>query len=186
MPLRTRSSGSGCSETFLCDGRGARRRSARWPCTWRPPPPPSCRGRRSTSAAPTAPPDDTRGSHDMPVRYIEQVRLHFPDPPPYQWSTYETSPLTPQPKPLSRCRIALLSSSGIYHKDQAPFDDVKNDLSWREIATDVDPRDLRISHFSKNAKAVTDVNTVFPVSRLRELVAEGFGGELAPPAFTFM
>ena len=122
----------------------------------------------------------------MPVRYIEQVRLHFPDHPPYQWSTYETSPLTALPKPLSRCRIALLSSSGIYHKDQAPFDDVKNDLTWREIPTDVDPRDLRISHFSKNAKAVTDVNTVFPVSRLRELAAEGFVGELASPAFTFM
>ncbi len=122
----------------------------------------------------------------MPVRYIEQVRLHFPDQSPYQWSTYETSPLTPLPKPLSRCRIALLSSSGVYRKDQAPFDDVKNDLTWREIPTDVDPRDLRISHFSKNAKAVTDVNTVFPVSRLRELAAEGFVGELASPAFTFM
>ena len=122
----------------------------------------------------------------MPVRYIEQVRLHFPDHAPYQWSTYETSPLTPLPKPLSRCRIALLSSSGVYHKDQSPFDDVKNDLTWREIPTDVDPRDLRISHFSKNAKAVTDVNTVFPVSRLRELAAEGFVGELASPAFTFM
>ncbi len=122
----------------------------------------------------------------MPVRYIEQVRLHFPDHPPYQWSTYATSPLTPLPKPLSRCRIALLSSSGVYRKDQAPFDDVKNDLTWREIPTDVDPRDLRISHFSKNAKAVTDVNTVFPVSRLRELAAEGFVGELASPAFTFM
>ena len=122
----------------------------------------------------------------MPVRYIEQVRLHFPDHPPYQWSTYETSPLTALPKPLSRCRIALLSSSGVYRKDQAPFDDVKNDLTWREIPTDVDPRDLRISHFSKNAKAVTDVNTVFPVSRLRELAAEGFVGELASPAFTFM
>ena len=122
----------------------------------------------------------------MPVGYIEQVRKFYAEQPPYQWSTYETSPLTPLGKPLSRCRIGLLSSSGIYRKDQAPFEDVKNDLTWREISTDVDPADLRISHFSKNAKAVTDVNTVFPFQRLRELAAEGFIGELASPAFTFM
>ena len=122
----------------------------------------------------------------MPVRYIEQVRLHFPDHPPYQLSTFETSPLTPLAKPLSRCRIALISSSGVYREDQAPFGDVKNDLTWREIPTDVDPADLRISHYSKNAKAVTDVNTVFPFQRLRELVGEGVIGELASPAFTFM
>ena len=122
----------------------------------------------------------------MPVAYIEQVRKFYAEQPPYQWSTYETSPLTPLGKPLSRCRIGLLSSSGIYRKDQSPFEDVKNDLTWREISTDVDPADLRISHFSKNAKAVTDVNTVFPFQRLRELAAEGFIGELASPAFTFM
>ncbi len=122
----------------------------------------------------------------MPVAYIEQVRKFYADQPPYQWSTNEESPLAPLRKPLSRCRIALLSSSGIHRKDQAPFDDVKNDLTWREIPTDVDPADLWISHFSKNAKAVTDVNTVFPFQRLRELAAEGFIGELASPAFTFM
>ena len=122
----------------------------------------------------------------MPVRYIEQVRRHFPDHLPYQWSTFETSPLTPLSKPLSRCRIALISSSGVYREDQAPFGDVKNDLTWREIPTDVDPTDLRISHYSKNAKAVTDVNTVFPFQRLRELAAEGVIRELASPAFTFM
>ena len=122
----------------------------------------------------------------MPVRYIEQVRKFYADHPPYQWSTFETSPLTPLSKPLSRCRIALISSSGIYRKDQAPFDGVKNDLTWREIPTDVDPADLRISHFSKNAKAVTDVNTVFPFQRLRELAAEGVIRELASPTFTFV
>ena len=105
----------------------------------------------------------------MPVRYLEQVRQIYAAEPPYQWSTYDSSPWTPLTKPLSRSRIALLSSGGIYGKDQLPFDDVKNDLSWREIPTDVDARDLRISHFSENAKAVTDVNTVCPIARLAEL-----------------
>ena len=122
----------------------------------------------------------------MPVAYIEQVRKFYADQPPYQWSTHEGSPLAPLRKPLSRCRVALLSSSGIYRREQAPFNDVKNDLTWREVPTDVDPAALKVSHFSKNAKGVTDVNTVFPFQRLRELAAEGIIGELASPAFTFM
>lgn len=122
----------------------------------------------------------------MPIPYIEQVRQMYPDQPPYQWSAFDWSPWTPLAKPLSRCRVGLVSSSGVYRKDQAPFDDVKNDITWREIPTDVNVRDLRISHFSKNAKAVTDVNTVFPIHRLQELAAEGVIGGLASPAFTFM
>ncbi len=123
----------------------------------------------------------------MPVRYIDQVRqVIYPNQPPYQWSTFETTPWTPLTKPLKKCRVALLSSSGIHLKDQPPFDSVKNDLSWREIPIDADPRDFRISHYSKNAQRVEDYNTVLPLERLRELAAEGFVGSLAPLAFTFM
>jgi D-proline reductase (dithiol) PrdB len=123
----------------------------------------------------------------MPVRYIDQVRqVIYPDQPPYQWSMFETTPWTPLARPLSKCRIALLSSGGIHLKDQPPFNSVKNDLSWREIPIDAAPRDFRISHYSKNAQRVQDFNTVFPLERLRELAAEGFVGSLAPIAFTFM
>ena len=122
----------------------------------------------------------------MPVQYIEQVRKIYADQPPYQWSRYEESPWAVLPKPVSQSRIALLSSSGLYHQSQPPFNDVKNDLSWRELPKSVDIRDLRISHYSKKAKAVTDVNTVFPIERFRELEKEGVIGELASPAFTFM
>lgn len=123
----------------------------------------------------------------MPVRYIDQVRrVIYPNEPPYQWSAFERAPWTPLAKPLSKCRIALLSSGGIHLKDQPPFDTVKNDLSWREIPIDADPRDFRISHYSKNAQRVQDYNTVFPLERLRELAAKGFMSSLAPIAFTFM
>ncbi len=78
----------------------------------------------------------------MPVRYIDQVRqVIYPSQPPYQWSTFATTPWTPLAKPLTKCRIALLSSGGIHRKDQPPFDAVKNDLSWREIPVDADLRD---------------------------------------------
>ena len=123
----------------------------------------------------------------MPVRYIDQVRqVIYPSQPPYQWSTFATTPWTPLAKPLTKCRIALLSSGGVHRKDQPPFDAVKNDLSWREIPVDADLRDCRISHYSKNAQRVEDYNTVLPLERLRELAAEGFIGSLAPLAFSFM
>jgi D-proline reductase (dithiol) PrdB len=123
----------------------------------------------------------------MPVRYIDQVRhVIYPDERPYRWSTFETIPWTPLTKPVSQCRIALFSSSGIHLKAQRPFDAVKDDLSWREIPIDADPQDLVVSHYSKNATQVQDFNSVLPLERLRELTSEGAIGSLAPFAFTFM
>jgi D-proline reductase (dithiol) PrdB len=63
---------------------------------------------------------------------------------------------------------------------------VKDDLSWREIPIDADPRDFLVSHYSKNATQVQDFNTVLPLERLRELTSEGAIGSLATLAFTFM
>jgi D-proline reductase (dithiol) PrdB len=123
----------------------------------------------------------------MPVRYIDQVHhVIYPNEPPYQWSAFETTPWTKLAKPVSKCRIALLSSSGVHLKDQPSFEPVKNDLSWREIPIDADARDFRVSHYSKNATRVEDFNTLFPMERLKELAAEGVIGSLAPLAFTFM
>ena len=89
-------------------------------------------------------------------------------------------------KPVRDCRIALISSGGIYHHSQEPFNPVKNDLTFREILKTADLADLRISHYSKNARDVKDLNTIFPLERFRELEAQGRIGELASPAFTFM
>ncbi len=121
-----------------------------------------------------------------PVAYIEQVRRIFPDDPPYQWTVNATSPWTPMAKPVRECRIALISSGGIYHRKQEPFESVKNDLTLREIPKDVDFADLRISHYSKNATKVKDLNTIFPLERFRELEAQRIIGTLASFAFTFM
>ncbi len=121
-----------------------------------------------------------------PVPYIEQIRRLYQNQPPYQWTVNLTSPWTPMLKPLQDCRIALISSGGMYHPPQEPFNPVKNDLTFREIPKTADLADLRISHYSKNARDVKDLNTIFPLDRFRELEAQGLIGELASPAFTFM
>lgn len=123
----------------------------------------------------------------MPINFIERMRGVFADQPPYQWSVYEDSPWTPLAKPLEQCRVALISSCGVYRKDQEPFNPVRDDLTFREIPKDVNPKDLLISHNNYNHKdADQDVNIVLPLERFKELEQEGIIGELAPIAYTFM
>src|SRR5574337_1100545 len=121
-----------------------------------------------------------------PVPNIEQIRRLYANEPPYQWTVNLTSPWTPMVKPVRECRIALISSGGIYHASQEPFNPVKNDLTFREIAKTADLADLTLSHYSKNAGHVKGLNTIFPLERFRELEAQGLIRELASPAFTFM
>lgn len=124
-----------------------------------------------------------------PVSYIERTRGKYSAKgfPPYQWTVTETVPWTPLAKPLEKCRLAVISSGGIYHKDQPAFNPDRDDLTFRELPKDVDVRDLRISHnHYDHTDAEKDVNCVFPIQRLLELEAEGFIGELAPINYTFM
>ncbi len=121
-----------------------------------------------------------------PIPYIEQVRKMFPNDPPYQWTVNATSPWAPMTKAVGTCRIAIISSGGVYHRTQEPFESVKNDLTFREIPKDAELADLRVSHYSPRARQVQDLNTIFPLERFRELEAQGVIGALASPAFTFM
>jgi len=121
-----------------------------------------------------------------PIDYIPRTREMYSDYPPYRWVINEDVPWTPLSKPLDRCRVALISSGGVHHKDQKPFH-TKDDTSYREVSRDVDIGDLRVSHFGyRTEDAKKDPNCVFPIERLRELEAEGEIGELADPAYTFM
>ena len=121
-----------------------------------------------------------------PVAYIEQIRRLYSNEPPYQWTVNLTTPWAPMVKPVRECRIVLISSGGIYPKSQEPFNPVKNDLTFREIPKTADLADLHISHYSKNARDVKDLNTIFPLERFRELEAQERIGVLASVAFTFM
>ncbi|NIT65061.1 MAG: hypothetical protein GWO39_15305 [Gammaproteobacteria bacterium] len=93
------------------------------------------------------------------------------------------APWTPLTKPLAECRVALLSTAGAYVKDeQPPFDaeNIEGDWTVREIPTDVDYAQLELAHTHyDHARADQDLNCVFPLQRLRELVAEGVIGSLA-------
>ena len=125
----------------------------------------------------------------QPVAYIARIRekyasLGYPD---YRWVVNDTPPpWQPLPKPLSECRLGLIASGGIYITGQVAFH-YKDDTSYRVIPTNINTANLRATHFAYDlTDARSDVNVVFPIDPLRQLVKEGIIGALAEHAFTFM
>jgi D-proline reductase (dithiol) PrdB len=95
-------------------------------------------------------------------------------------------PYTPFDRPLSETTVALVSTAGVYLKSQQPFD-VLGDGSYRIIPSDSDVSDLTIAHeHYDHSEADRDVNTVFPIERLREMVADGTLKGLNPEFFGMM
>jgi len=122
----------------------------------------------------------------MAVEYIPRTRELYRDFTPYRWVVNADTPAwTPLTKPISRCKVALISSGGILYRDQPRFH--REDASYRVIPKNAMPADLDIWHFGYlTADAKADHNCVFPLARLRELEAEGVIGELSDPAYSFM
>jgi D-proline reductase (dithiol) PrdB len=94
--------------------------------------------------------------------------------------------------PLSKCRVALVTTAAFYLPDQEPFDEELRggDYSYRVIPTrEADLTRLRIGHRSEafdHAGIESDFNLALPVDRFRELEREGVIGELHGEALSFM
>jgi len=96
-------------------------------------------------------------------------------------------PWSPPSKPLCKSRVALVSTAGVHHSWQDPFDmkDPDGDPSFREIGSH--GNDLTITHdYYDHTDADLDINIVFPFERLHELVREGVVGEVAAAHYSFM
>jgi D-proline reductase (dithiol) PrdB len=101
----------------------------------------------------------------------------------------EDIPWAPFTKPLSRCIVALVTTAGVHHRDQQPFNmnDRDGDPSCRIIDLNRPPDSLMITHdYYDHADADRDRNIVFPVERMRELAATGVIGALAGRNYSFM
>jgi D-proline reductase (dithiol) PrdB len=89
----------------------------------------------------------------------------------------------PLGKPLSECKIALLSTGGVHLADQPPFELLERDGDWsyREIPGDTPDAEIRFSHSHYDtSEAEKDPNCMFPLARLRDLASEGYIGGAAP------
>ena len=98
-------------------------------------------------------------------------------------------PWTPLGKPLRRCKLALVTTAGVHHLRQPPFDmsDKSGDPSFRVLDNATIENDYTITHdYYDHRDARQDLNIVFPLARLREMKMAGCIGALARKHFGFM
>ena len=98
-------------------------------------------------------------------------------------------PFTPFDGELSRATVAIVTAGGVHRKDQEGFNiaDELGDLTFRVIEDSADTSDLMVTHHHyDHADADEDINVVFPLDALRDLVAEGFVGGLAAKHVGYM
>lgn len=122
------------------------------------------------------------------IAYVDCVNKMYQGAgfPPYQWSTFDSSPWAPFRRPLAQSTIALISSTGIFVEDQTPFEPwAVNDLSFREIPKDTPRSKLRLHHnYFDHRDALVDPNCVLPLERLFDFEKVGYIGRLAPSVIT--
>ena len=100
--------------------------------------------------------------------------------------TFESTPWV-DAKPLRENRVALISIAGLHRREDAPFTPGAGD--YRIIPDDYDMNGLVMSHVSMNfdrSGFYQDINTAFPIDRLRELRDAGEIGSVAARHYSFM
>jgi len=98
-------------------------------------------------------------------------------------------PFTPFDKDLSKSTIAIVTAAGVHRKDQEAFniEDDLGDLTYRLMDENVQSADMKVTHHHyDHADADKDINVVFPIDILRELVDEGFIGGIARKHIGYM
>ncbi len=128
---------------------------------------------------------------DLPLKY----RLFLLG---YRYRTLEPVPWTELARPLSECRVALVTTAAFYTPDQEPFDQTQRggDVSYRVIPTRTPEggahpvlESLTVGHRSSAFDATgisRDVNLALPVKPLLELERRAVVGCLYEEALSFM
>ncbi len=118
-----------------------------------------------------------------PIEYVKAINTYYRDLgyPAYDWTINAAPELTPLAKPLSECRVSLLTSGGISHHSREPFNPTaKNDLRVDAVDPQAETTAFAINDaYYDTDDAHKDLNVVFPLARLRELAEEGIIGAVA-------
>ena len=98
----------------------------------------------------------------------------------------ETQPFVAGPA-LSERRVAMVSSAALIRRGEPPF--LPGTTQFRALPATLPAGDILMSHVSINfdrAGWQRDINTVYPIDRLRELAADGVIGAVADTHYSVM
>ncbi|MCW5660442.1 MAG: reductase [Burkholderiaceae bacterium] len=124
---------------------------------------------------------------DAPIPYLQRTRSYYQAlgyNAPYEWARQDQVPLQPLAKPLSECRVGVVTTAAPYRSDKgdqgpgAPYNAAAKFYRVYSGDTAVDP-DLRISHVAIDRAHTTaeDIGSYFPLAALRRsATARRIGG----------
>ena len=123
---------------------------------------------------------------DLLEKTKEYIKKKYP---PFEYTVFNNTPVTPLTKPLDECKLALLTTGGLHLKTDTPFDTkfIEGDCSYRILPDNVKHEDIMVTHESYDHKFINDdLNCVFPIDRMREFVEEGKIKSLSEEHYCFM
>ena len=127
---------------------------------------------------------------DAPIPYMQRIREYYLAlgyGAPYEWAHHADVPFHQLQKPVDECCIALITTAAPYQPDKgdqgpgAPYNASAKFFAVYSGDTARD-HDVRISHVAIDRDHTTaeDSGTFFPLPALRNCVADGRVGSLAP------
>src|SRR5262245_41863667 len=129
-------------------------------------------------------------AHDAPIPYLQRIRTYYEAlgyGAPYRWAHYASVPFQQLTRPLSQCRLTIITTAAPFQPgkgDQgpgAPYNSAAKFFAVYSGDTAAD-HDLRISHIAIDRKHTTaeDIGSYFPLAELRREAADGRIGSVAP------
>ncbi len=98
-------------------------------------------------------------------------------------------PLAKLKKPIGESRLTFVSTAGVQPRNTLPFDTAHpvGDYSFRRVPSDSKVADLEIHQLKyPTSGAEEDLNVIFPIERLGELVRDKYIGGLTKNFFSFI
>ena len=120
------------------------------------------------------------------VRYIDKTRDYYGNEgydTPYRWAHFDEIPFTRLTKPLSACRVGLVTTSEMaVVGEPGAWDesDPARDVYSMATATPVATLYSQKEAYDRHATTLADVDSYLPLTRLAEFTAEGRIKDVAP------
>ena len=128
-------------------------------------------------------------AHDAPIPYLQRVSTYYQAlgyGQPYAWAHYAAVPFQALARPLSECRVTIITTAAPYQPDKgdqgpgAPYNAAAKFYSVYS-ADSGEEHDLRIAHVAIDRTHTTaeDLGSYFPLAALRQAAISGRLGSIA-------